>query len=168
MSMRGIARSATAIGIATPTNAPVYVDSDDNLLKVIPAGSGSTEKTLVDTNSTQTLTGKTLSGAVVSPAIAEFVGDGAITTTPGIKVLTKGSAGAYTLAAPSADGDMLYIVTSTAFAHVVTGTNLFQAGETGGPFNKITTAAFAGSGAILIGHGGLWLVIADQIATIGD
>ena len=65
-------------------------------------------------------------------------------------------------------GDMLYIVTSTAFAHVVTGTNLFQAGETGGPFNKITTAAFAGSGAILIGHGGLWLVIADQIATIGD
>jgi len=42
MSIRGIARRATPVGYATPTNAPVYVDSADNRLKVIPAGSGST------------------------------------------------------------------------------------------------------------------------------
>lgn len=43
MSTRGIARNATVIGYATPTNAPIYVDSDDNRVKVIPAGSGTTE-----------------------------------------------------------------------------------------------------------------------------
>lgn len=43
MSVRGIARYPTVKGVATPTNAPIYVDSDDNALKIIPAGSGSTE-----------------------------------------------------------------------------------------------------------------------------
>ena len=43
MSIRGIARTPTAKGFATPTNAPIYLDSDDNTLKMIPAGSGTTE-----------------------------------------------------------------------------------------------------------------------------
>lgn len=50
MSIRGIARRATAVGYATPTNAPIYVDSDDNRLKYIPAGSGSTEIVLQESN----------------------------------------------------------------------------------------------------------------------
>ncbi len=65
MSVRGIARRATAIGYATPTNAPIYLDSDDNILKIIPAGSGTTEVQVVDASSAQTLTTKTF----VAPAL---------------------------------------------------------------------------------------------------
>ncbi len=43
MSIRGIARRPTAVGYATPTNAPIYVDSDDNRVKLVTAGSGTTE-----------------------------------------------------------------------------------------------------------------------------
>jgi X-X-X-Leu-X-X-Gly heptad repeat protein len=43
MPERGIYRSATVKGYATPTNAPCYVSSGDNLLHIIPAGSGTTE-----------------------------------------------------------------------------------------------------------------------------
>lgn len=115
-----------------------------------------------------TLTSPTITSAVANLKITEYVSDGAIAVESGVAVLTKTSAGAYTLAAPSVAGQLLIIVAGTSFAHVVTGTNLFWAGETGGPFNKITTAAFIGSGAICVGWGGLWLVVADQIATIGD
>lgn len=46
MSVRGIYRGKTPVGNATASNAPIYVDSDDNLLKVIPAGTGSTEQVI--------------------------------------------------------------------------------------------------------------------------
>jgi len=48
--------------------------------------------------------------------------DGAITHIDGTHALTKASVGAYTLAAPTADkeGMRLFIVSRTAFAHVVT------------------------------------------------
>lgn len=173
MSARGIARYATVKGVATPTNAPIYIDSDDNIVKVVPAGSGTTEVQIVDASSAQTLTNKTFTAPTITDAllnlpVAEFVGDGAVTVTPGVKVLTKTSAGAYTLAAPTTEGDVVILIAGTSFAHVVTGTNLFWAGETGGPFNKVTTAAFIGSAAVLVGWNGLWMVVADQIATIGD
>jgi hypothetical protein len=41
--VRSIYRGATVKGYATPAGAPIYVDSDDNRLKFIPAGSGTTE-----------------------------------------------------------------------------------------------------------------------------
>ncbi len=44
--IRSIHRNATAKGFATVAGAPIYVDSDDNRLKVIPAGSGTTEVVL--------------------------------------------------------------------------------------------------------------------------
>ena len=43
MPIRSVVRAATPKGYALPDNAPIYVDSDDNQLKVIPAGTGSTE-----------------------------------------------------------------------------------------------------------------------------
>lgn len=43
MPERGFYRSPTVKGYATPTNAPCYVSSGDNLLHLIPAGTGSTE-----------------------------------------------------------------------------------------------------------------------------
>lgn len=51
--------------------APIIVDSDDNKLKMIPAGSGTTEVEIVDASSTQTLTNKTLTApTITSPTIS--------------------------------------------------------------------------------------------------
>lgn len=76
MPLRNITRGATVKGLATPTSAPVYVDSDDNILKVIPAGSGTTEVQVVDASSVQTLTNKTLT----SPVITGLSGAGNVVT----------------------------------------------------------------------------------------
>lgn len=84
MSVRGLHRGATVKGYATPTNAPVYIDSDDNIAKFIPAGSGSTEVQLVDASSAQTLTNKTLT----SPTINTPTISGATLTNPSIQSVT--------------------------------------------------------------------------------
>ncbi len=44
--IRSIHRNATVKGVAVAASAPIYVDSDDNRLKMIPAGSGTTEVVL--------------------------------------------------------------------------------------------------------------------------
>lgn len=41
--IRSFTRRPTVAGYASAGSAPVYLDSDDNILKVIPAGSGTTE-----------------------------------------------------------------------------------------------------------------------------
>lgn len=71
MAIRSIRRQATnpLAAAGTPNTAPIYVDSDDNKLKMIPAGSGTTEVEIIDASTTQTLTGKTLTGATVSATI---------------------------------------------------------------------------------------------------
>lgn len=66
MSTRGLARRATAVGYATPTNAPIYVDSDDNRVKVIPAGSGTDEIVLQEASGAGSV--YTPTGAVVLTA----------------------------------------------------------------------------------------------------
>lgn len=68
MAIRNIRRQATnpLAAPGTPNSAPIYVDSDDNIMKMIPAGSGTTEVQIIDASSTQTLTNKTFSGAVES------------------------------------------------------------------------------------------------------
>lgn len=55
-----------AVSAGKPHAAPVYLDSDDNILKIVPAGSGTTEVQIVDASSTQTLTGKTLTAPVIT------------------------------------------------------------------------------------------------------
>jgi hypothetical protein len=100
MSVHGIARRATVNGVATPTTAPVYVDSDDNKLKMIPAGSGTTEIDLVDVSSTQTLTNKTLTspvvtgqtGSLTSPAITSPAITGSPTSTITLSSITTATA----------------------------------------------------------------------------
>lgn len=69
MPTRGVRRGPTLIGNATGTFAPVYVDSDDNKLKMVPAGSGTTEVQLIDASSAQTLTNKTLTSPTITGAV---------------------------------------------------------------------------------------------------
>lgn len=94
-----------------------------------------------------------------------YVADGAIAVNAGFAVLTKGSAGAYTLAAPTEDGQELDITAGTAFAHVVTATGLIHDGVTGGAKNTWTSAAFVGSSATFRAFGGKWHLISKNLGT---
>jgi hypothetical protein len=98
-----------------------------------------------------------------------YAADGAVSIDPALlHVLTKTSAGAYTLAAPSAaqEGVQLLITAGTAFAHVVTATGLIQDGVTGGAKNTMTFGAFVGSSIHLIAYNLKWHVIAKNVVTI--
>ena len=166
MSTQNIRRSASAgnNNKGRLKDSPIRVDSVTNTVKVIPASTGSTEVELVDTATVQTISNK-------KDEVVVYAVDGAIAVRSHTAVLTKGSAAGMTIAAPVAvtdDGIRITIVAGTSFAHITTGTNLFWAGETGGPFNKITTAAFIGSAATIVAYNGLWHVVSDQIATVGD
>lgn len=70
MAIRNIRRQSVAPGFATTGAAPIYVDSDDNKLKMIPAGSGTTEVEIVDASTAQTLTNKTLTAPVINNAVS--------------------------------------------------------------------------------------------------
>jgi len=98
--------------------------------------------------------------------VTEYAADGAIATAAGIAVLTKGSAGAYTLAAPTTDGDRLCVTSATAFAHVVTATDLIHDGVTGGAKDTATFGAFAGASMDLVAYDGKWHVVAKNVVTI--
>lgn len=101
MSVRGLYRGKTPIGSATATNAPIYVDSDDNLLKLIPAGTGTTEKVIETGNARQV----TPTAAVALTAVQS-----------GITVLLNASAGfAITLPALAAGLKYRFLV-GAAFA----------------------------------------------------
>jgi hypothetical protein len=103
--------------------------------------------------------------------VVPYVADGAVSPSAGYAVLTKGSAGAYTLAAPPAagsadEGTALEITAGTAFAHVVTATGLIQDGVTGGAKTTMTFAAFVGASIMLRGYNAKWHVIAKNLVTI--
>lgn len=88
-------------------------------------------------------------------------GDGAIAVYSGVVVITKGSAAALTLAAPTAnvhDGYRLTIVSNTAFAHTVTQTTPgFNGGGTAS--DVATYGAAAGNTLELVAYNGRWLVV---------
>lgn len=95
--------------------------------------------------------------------------DGAISKDPALlHVLTKGSAGAYTLAAPTAaqEGMILRIAAGSAQAHVVTATGLLDDGVTGGSKNTATFGAFVGSSITLVAYNLKWIVLAKNVVTI--
>jgi X-X-X-Leu-X-X-Gly heptad repeat protein len=68
MPERGIYRAAAVKGYATPTNAPVYVNSTDNLIHLIPIGSGTSEVVVGASVSTSGARFAAGSGSLVSGA----------------------------------------------------------------------------------------------------
>ncbi len=99
--------------------APIRVDSDDNILKIVPGGAGSTtEVEIIDASSSQTLTNKTLTSPVIS-------GLGSATTG-----VVRSAGGVIT----ELDGDGAYSVSVTlpagAILHdfIITGQALWTAG----------------------------------------
>jgi len=142
MSTRNISRRSAIQGYANSTNAPIYVDSDDNILKMIPAGSGTTEVELVDGTSTQTISGnKTFTGTVVmSGAVTktEFA-DGTV-SLPSMTFSDDLNSGIYRIGADNVGvavaGAKVLDVSATGLG--VTGTVTATAGI---DFNGLTPAA---------------------------
>src|SRR5262245_58679866 len=94
-----------------------------------------------------------------------YSADGAIAASfSHVAVLTKTSAGAYTLAAPAQDGIGLEIIRCTALAHVLTATSLYDNGTA----TKTTAncTAFAGASMCLRSYGGKWNVTATVNVTL--
>ena len=127
----------------------------------------------VGTTATQTLTNKTLTApvltaAIVTPAVTTITGDGAITIASGVVKLTKGSAAAITLAAPTSgqEGTRITVISNTAFAHVITATGLNDDGVVGGSKNTATFAAFAGAAITLVAIGLKWSVESLKVVTV--
>ncbi len=83
--------------------------------------------------------------------------------------LTKGSAAAIALAAPTAAqiGTQVSFVAGTAFAHVVTCTSAIDNGVTGGAKSAWTSAAFVGSSITLEAMPNLhWVVMALVLGAV--
>jgi hypothetical protein len=94
--------------------------------------------------------------------------DGALDISTGYVVLTKATAGAYTLAAPalSDNGKAVLVVSATAAAHTVTQASPgFNGG--GGSNDVATFGAAIGNSMTLVAHGGAWLATNLTGVTIG-
>jgi len=138
----------------------IFASDNSDLLSY--KDSGGVVRTLVTTDNVQSLSNKT------EPATTYAV-DGALSPVAGTAILSKGSAGAYTLAAPTAAqvGSRLIITSISAFAHVVTATDLIDDGVTGGAKDTLTFGAFAGATIELLAMASLkYNVISKNVVTI--
>lgn len=109
----------------------------------------------------------TATGGIKSPVVT-ITGDGAITIAPFTTVkLSKGSAAAITLAAPTNtthDGYRVVIFSSTAFQHVITGgVDGFNAKGSSG---TITLGGAIGDSVELVAMGGHWYTVSKVNATV--
>lgn len=103
-----------------------------------------------------------IGGAVVSDTVSEYSANGAIAVTDHMAELSKGSAGAYTLAAPGTGNfpKFLVIYSSTAQAHVITVANL-----SGG--NTLTFGGAIGDSCVLRAISAtLWVVAGSRNVTL--
>jgi hypothetical protein len=97
-------------------------------------------------------------GINARPSVVALNAQAAVPVASGFYLITKGSAGAYTLAAPVAgqdDGKYICVVASTAFAHTVTT----PANKINGTLHVATFAATIGNNVEFLAYQGVWYVI---------
>lgn len=139
MATQYIRRGATAApGNTSRVNSNyIYVDSDTDTIKFSTGTSGTTEKELAN---------------MIQP-FNTYVADGAVSIATQVAYLTKGSAGAYTVAAPGAAGIgvRITLTTGTDFAHVTTFTGTTLQDGTAGANTTWTSAAVQGSSLTIVG-----------------
>lgn len=177
MAIRNIRRQATnpLAAPGQPNSAPIYVDSDDNILKMIPAGSGTTEVQVVDASSVQTLTNKTLS----APTINGHTGLNNAEVVSATNVI-----------AGAESGSTFYLNSATEFVSTLPApllgmkfTFIVAAAPSGASYTVITSGASGGAN-IMVGHiltsqdaggsadsetsGGDTLSFVDGKAVVGD
>jgi hypothetical protein len=169
MPTRYITRQATVRGATgLPAAAPIYVDSDDNKLKMIPAGSGSTEVEVVDASSAQTLTNKTLTAAMAVDPIEVVTATNVILASESGKTFFLNSATEFvsTLPAPAAGLKFTFIVTGAP-----SGASYTVVGASGTPIHGMVLSkdlnGATDSGATA-GTGVLTLTFVDSKSLKGD
>lgn len=182
--VQGTATGAFLVADATNPAFSVVHTTEGTGLKVTSAAaasgvavaaisSGTDENLTIDAKGAGTVTiggnstGKNvINKAQITRQVQTISGDGAITVQSGIVLLTKGSAAAITLAAPSSqDGTEITITSTTDFAHVVTVTG----GMWDGTATTNTTATFpvvAGGAVTLVAFGTDWYVTNIQGVTV--
>lgn len=174
MPVRYIRRAATVSPGQTGTAAasPIYMDSDDSFIKYIPASTGTTERTLADATSAQTLTNKTLTAPVINDAVVVatpvlYSADGAITLATQNAIITKaGSACLLSVAAPGVAGLRLMISSNSAFAHVITFTGATLWDGTAGANTTVTMTALQGSSiTVFSASATVWVVESQNTLT---
>lgn len=151
MSVRGIYRGKSPIGNATPTNAPVYVDSDDNQLKLVPAGSGSTEKIVPVSD-----VALNISGQVAAATLALAAADNGKTiflnsSTEFATTLPAPFLGArFTFIVAAAPSGASYTVVTSGAAEIIIGKVHSAAGDAGDVENTAggTTITFVDGQAV--------------------
>jgi len=138
-----------------------------------------TLKDKVETLTNKTLTSPVLNTAtIVSPTltggtsthkyvVTEVAADGAITISPGVVAITKTSAAAVSVAAPSEaqDGTVMTITSMTDFAHVITftGSKFIKGAATA--YNTVTFDAYKGASVRVIACNGYWVQNAANSVT---
>lgn len=169
---------------------PVQVDNElmfatlvvtANQIKIRGRGSDGTAAVAHDINAPVVTSGTTsdfpatAAGQVVvhPPALPEqssYGSDGAIRIPlkDAKAFLTKATAGAYTLAAPSLanSGIELVLTSTTAAAHALTTVALLDTGVAGSPFNTATWPAQPGASLYLVAQNGLWNVVSINGAIV--
>lgn len=100
MPTRMLRRNAAILGAAFADRAPIYVDADDNQVKLIPAGSGTTEILVPSAGAATSAAGATLT----------------LTRTHAFKTIALDQSGgtAVTLPAATATGDRYYLMVTVA------------------------------------------------------
>ena len=141
----------------------VGVRADDGTLLLDTAS----KALVVTTGTITTLTATNITGGV-KETVTAYADDGAITIASHVAVLTKGSAQAMTLAAPTAgthDGVIIKIISATAQAHTVTATTIgFNATDTSGDLG--TFGGAIGDGIVVVAYQGEWLVLNNINVTL--
>lgn len=111
--IRSVTRKATVPGYASDGSAPLRVDSADNRLKMIPAGSGTTEVVLQETSgsgaATVLITTKAVTAAESGKTFYLDLAAGFVTTLPAVAlglrykfVVRTAPTGSYTIVCPAA------------------------------------------------------------------
>lgn len=111
--IRSITRRPTLPGYATDGSAPFYVDSDDNRLKMVPAGSGTTEVVLQETSgsgaATVLITTKAVTAAESGKTFYLDLAGGFVSTLPAVAlglrykfIVRTAPTGSYTIVCPAA------------------------------------------------------------------
>ena len=169
----GVWTLAKTSGQAWTVGQPIYWDNTNKRCDSDPSlGALIGVATAVAANPSSTgtvrLNGAALGTVEANAPITTLAADAAIPIGSGVVALTKGSAAAMTLAAPTADqaGTTITIIAGSAFAHVVTATGLLDDGVAGGSKNTATFAAFVGAAITLLAYNLKWVVVSKNVVTI--
>ena len=104
----------------------------------------------------------------ITQTVTAYAADGAIGIYSHTAVITKGTAAALTLAAPTAtthDGVVITVVSSTAAAHTVTATTIgFNAGDAASDVG--TFGGAIGDGLSFVAYQGEWYTLSNTNVTL--